>query len=144
MLVNTGRADDALESCRRALSLDPENNFVKQYRGRALLQKGRTEEAIGLFEQLGQGSLPQLSYAYSVVGRRTEAEAKALANKGRNPSGLVWIYAGLGDKDRMFEALETMAARKDPRLRLYVSFPEFALIRDDPRLAAIRKKVGLP
>jgi len=36
-----------------------------------------------------------------------------------------------------------MAAEKDPRAQLYLVFPEMALIRDDPRLAAFRKTVGL-
>jgi tetratricopeptide (TPR) repeat protein len=142
ILLNVGRPDEALESCRRALALDPENNFVKQYQGRALLQKGRTAEAIHIFEQL-QGAWAQRSYAYGIEGRRAAAEAELLGGEGRNPSGRAWVYAGLGDRDRVFEALEAMAARKDPRLRMYVSFPELALIRDDPRLTGIRKKVGL-
>jgi eukaryotic-like serine/threonine-protein kinase len=142
MLVNLGRPDDALDSSRRALTLNPENNFVKQYQARALLQKGKAAEAIGSFEQL-QEAWAQRGYAYGIAGRRAEAETELLAGKGRNPSGMAWIYAGLGDKDRVFGALEAMAIRKDPRLRMYVSLPEFALIRDDPRLPALRKKVGL-
>jgi hypothetical protein len=77
-----------------------------------------------------------------VTGRRAEAET--LAAKSTNfPNRLAFIYAGLGDKDRVFEALEAMAARKDPRVQVYLGYPEMALIRNDPRLAAFRKKVGL-
>ncbi len=59
------------------------------------------------------------------------------------PRRLAFIYAGLCDKDRVFEALEGMAANKDPLVRHYISYPELALIRDDPRLPAFRRKVGL-
>jgi serine/threonine-protein kinase len=144
ILVNAGRPDEALGSCGRALTLDPENVYVQQYRARALLQKGRATEAISILEHLEGKAWAQLAFAYGITGRRAEAEATAQAAKGRNPSGLVWIHAGFGNKDGMFEALEAMATRKDPRLRMYLSFPEFALIRDDPRLPGFRKKVGLP
>ena len=58
-------------------------------------------------------------------------------------SALAFIYAGFRDKDRLFQALERMADRSDPRLENYLGYPELAFIRDDPRWAAMRKKVGL-
>jgi tetratricopeptide (TPR) repeat protein len=141
-LLYAGRYDETIENCRRGLALDPENAIVKQLHARALLQQGRVAEAIAILEQTGDQSKGQLGYAYAITGRRAEAEAAA-AESANFPRRRAWIYAGLGDKDRVFEALEEMAARKDPGARLYLVFPEMALLRDDPRLGAFRKKVGL-
>jgi TolB-like protein/Tfp pilus assembly protein PilF len=142
VLLNAGRYDEAIESCHRALAIRPEKVLVRQYEARALLQKGRAAEAIAILERFAAYSGGQLGYAYAVTGRRAEAEA--LATKNANfPNRLAFIYAGLGDKDRVFEALEAMAARNDPRVQIYLGYPELALLRDGPRLAAFRKQVGL-
>jgi hypothetical protein len=54
------------------------------------------------------------------------------------------ILAGLGDKDGTLEALDR-ATRAGPfRIGRALTFREFALIRGDPRVKALRKKVGLP
>jgi tetratricopeptide (TPR) repeat protein len=143
VLINAGRYDEAIESSRRALMVDPGHNLAKQDQARAFLQKGRSVEAIAILKALGAASRGQLGYAYAVTGRRAEAEA--LAVEANNlPSQRAFIYAGLGDKDRVFEALEGMAATDDPRVQFYLGYPELALIRDDSRLPAFRKKVGLP
>jgi hypothetical protein len=59
-----------------------------------------------------------------------------------NPQAL--IYAGLGDTGRAFEAAERMASVRPQRLGRYLQYPELALLRADPRLPALREKVGLP
>jgi hypothetical protein len=59
------------------------------------------------------------------------------------PAALVLISAGLGDKDRAFAALERMATEKDPRVGIYLTYPELALLHNDPRMATIRSNLGL-
>ena len=54
------------------------------------------------------------------------------------------IYAGLGDKERALEGLDRMAVVGPVRMGSILSNPELALLRGDPRLKALRKKVGLP
>jgi len=54
------------------------------------------------------------------------------------------IFAGLGDKDRTLEALDRMTVPGPIRIGRALAFPEFALLRGDPRVKALRKKVGLP
>ena len=54
------------------------------------------------------------------------------------------IFAGLGDKERTLEALDRMAVVGPVRMGHILTLPELALLRGDPRLKALRKKVGLP
>jgi hypothetical protein len=109
---------------------------------RALFQDGERQEAIERLEQMGEGTHNLLGYFYGVTGRRAEAEALAVRHKDF-PARLVMIYAGLGDADGVFAALEGMNAEKHPLVGIYLTYPELAFIRDDPRTQAFRRKLGL-
>ena len=54
------------------------------------------------------------------------------------------IYAGLGDKDRSFEGLTQTAEINWWRAATWMHRPEMVLLRDDPRMPALRKRLGLP
>ena len=84
-----------------------------------------------------------LGYAYGRAGRRADAE-KLAVEVAPNAFSQAIIYAGLGDKDRTFEALDRVAGLGAVRIGLALNSPEFALLRGDPRVKALRKKVGLP
>ena len=85
-----------------------------------------------------------LGYAYALAGRRADAEKLAASAPSINPFNRALTFAGLGDKDRTFEALDQAAAGGPFRIGRALSFPEFALLHGDPRVRALRKKVGLP
>ena len=53
-------------------------------------------------------------------------------------------FAGLGDKERALEAMEGSTAAGPFRVGRQLTWPELAAIRGDPRMKALRKKVGLP
>lgn len=79
--------------------------------------------------------------AYARAGRQQEAERIA----ADLPSPLqAEVFAGLGDKDRVFEALDRSIPLGGPRLGRELMFPEFSMLRGDPRLKALRNNVGLP
>ena len=61
-----------------------------------------------------------------------------------NPFNQTKVFTCLGDKDRTFEALDRAAAAGPFRMGRELTFPELALLRGDPRVKALRKKVGLP
>jgi hypothetical protein len=54
------------------------------------------------------------------------------------------IYAGLGDKDRAFEALSRTAEINWWRAATWMRRPEMALLRGDPRIVALKKELRLP
>ena len=112
--------------------------------GRALLAQGRTTEAIQVMAELCcRGNRGYLGYAYARAGRTDEAQ-KLLAQLAPNPFNEALVYAGLDDKERTLEALDRMAILGPVRVGRELEFPEFAFVRDDPRINALRKRVGLP
>jgi TolB-like protein/cytochrome c-type biogenesis protein CcmH/NrfG/predicted Ser/Thr protein kinase len=147
VLVCAGRYEESIEIGRRlvpsAAAANDGLNHARQVLARALFQHGERAEAVWRFEQLGSGSDNFRGYAYAAMGRHAEARALA-AQRQDFPASLVLIHAGLGEKDSAFEALERMAAEKDPRVGIYLTHPELASLRADPRMGAFRKKLGLP
>jgi TolB-like protein/DNA-binding winged helix-turn-helix (wHTH) protein/predicted Zn-dependent protease len=141
--IDAGLYDRAIDNCDRVLAVDPTFPFVAALRMRALLHKGRVTEAIAWMEREGAGAEGYLGYAYAVSGRRPEAEALAARNHDF-PQRQAMIYAGLGDRDHAFEALERLAAINPRRTGAFLTRPELARLRGDPRMAALRTNLGLP
>jgi hypothetical protein len=80
-----------------------------------------------------------------MTGRKAEADRLLAAHlKEDDPYHLAIIYAGLGDKNRTFDALNRAANRGDRRVPAFVFSPETEFLRDDPRLDALKKKLKLP
>src|SRR6185436_1194772 len=110
--------------------------------------QGRIGEVIQLVEpelnrRVSGGLWALLGCAYARAGRPHEAE-KLAADMSSNPHGQANIFACIGDKDRTFEALDRAAAAGPIRIGWILNGPKLALLRDDPRLKALRNKVGLP
>jgi TolB-like protein/Flp pilus assembly protein TadD len=137
VLISAGRYDEAASYCQKL----PADDLNKpECMGRALLGQGRTNDAI---QVLAAAPNPRyLGYAYGRAGRREDAEKLASTSTGALAQAL--IFAGLGDKERTMQAVERLATLGPVRLGRDLTYPEFALIRGDPRVKVLRKKVGLP
>jgi tetratricopeptide (TPR) repeat protein len=131
-LLSAGRYEEAASYCQKAASA--------RCLGRARLAQGRIEEAIKL---LATGDTQYLGYAYGRAGRREEAEKLATA-AAPNAFTQALTFAGLGDKERTLEALDRLASNGAVRVGRALNSPEFALLRGDPRVKTLRKRVGLP
>ncbi len=143
MFVEAGRYDSAIENCLWIRQHDPAFPFVDVWLGRALYFSGRFDEAREALERAGPQFWGYVGYLLAVSGRREEAEALA-AKHPDSPSRTMLIYAGLGDKDRTFDALVRTAEINWWRAATWLHRPEMALLRGDPRMPALRKKLGLP
>jgi tetratricopeptide (TPR) repeat protein len=148
VLISAGRFDEAASRCDQQSTDFANKDFLL---GRARLGQGRTHEAIEIFEAAVKRGVKDgaeiwgaLGYAYARAGRREDALKLAASVPSRNPFNQALIFVGLGDKDRTFEALDRAAAGGPTRVGRALTFPEFALLRGDPRVKALRRKVGLP
>ena len=141
VLISAHRFDQAATHCAK---VRPSESVMGQCMGRIRLGQGRIEEAIQFFTAHPDPADPGafLGHALGRAGRREEAEK--LAAGTTNPFTQALIFAGLGDKERTLEALDRMTVLGPVRIGRTLTFPELDLIRGDPRLKALRKKVGLP
>jgi vacuolar-type H+-ATPase subunit B/Vma2 len=101
-------------------------------------------EAIRVLEAAAKelpGNEGDLGYAYARAGRREDAERLA-ADAGA--VGQARILTAVGDNDRAFAALERAISSGPVRIGRDHTWPEFDPLRGDPRLEALRKRVGLP
>jgi TolB-like protein len=170
LLLPLGRIQEAVHQMRVAGNVDPLSPFIRvrlgttlifagkydeaasccadspQCLARARLFQGRVNEAIQLLSTIPKSDLNTgyLGYAYGKAGRREDAE-KLAAALSSNAYSQALIYAGLGDKDRTFEALNRMADLLGAvRIGRALNTPELELLRSDLRVNALRQKVGLP
>jgi len=141
--LGAGLFDDALANCQHVLQVNPSFPFADAWCDRALMQKGRVAEALASMRKTPERSEGWIGYAYTLIGRRAEAEEIAARN-GDLPQRQALIYAGLGDKDRAFEALERLAELNAHRAGSYLTYPELAPLRGDPRVQQLRDKLGFP
>lgn len=142
--VNAGLHAEGIESAKWVLARDPKFPYVEVFLGRALLFAGKPKEALPFFENSSsEGNWGYIGYLYAVTGRRDEAEALA-ARHPESAARQMLIYGGLGDKDRAFEALERTAGVNWWRAATWMVRPEMAVLRGDPRVAELRRKLKLP
>jgi len=82
-----------------------------------------------------------LGRAYALAGHRDQAGKMAVI-QWRPIAGC--IFTALGDKNRAFEALERAVPLGPVRLGRNLTYAEFAPLRGNPKMNALRKKIGLP
>lgn len=140
--VDAGLYDDAIASARWVLERDPHFPFADLWLGRALALSGKTAEAERIFAR-SPNRFGYLGYLFAVTGRRSEAEALAAAHP-ESPVRQMLIYGGLGDKDRAMAALEKAIDANWWRAAAWMHRPEMAVLRGDPRLDALKNRLGLP
>jgi len=147
VLTALGRFDEAATHCNNL----PQGFWAKpSCQADADMRHGKIKDAIARLEaQLRQADQFDstdrgfLGCAYVKAGRRIDAE-KLASSDSTEPFGVARICACLGDKDRTFDALDRAATRGPFRIGRTLTWPEMSLLRGDPRVQILRKKVGLP
>jgi serine/threonine protein kinase/tetratricopeptide (TPR) repeat protein len=145
--IIVGRYSEAIENLERVRAVDPEFPFASLHLVRALTFGGRPADALVVLEpgfRDNPGAKYWLAHAYVRTGRRAEVEKWPDAHDDRYPYRQLMIHTALGDKDRAFDALERAAVTEPHRVGLVLAFPETAVLRGDPRFAAVRRKLGVP
>ena len=141
-LVQTDRAQEALAIPRAA----------RLIRAQAWLRSGQVDSALAA---VGTGASPLRALALMRAGRTDEAREvaeriRAAADSARAQGGfLPWDvvaqgYAAIGDRDRAFEYLDRADAEGSTGDMLSLgNNPVFASLRDDPRYAALMRRLRL-
>lgn len=147
--------DKAIEEVRAALALAPNEPLIRQDLGIYYHHAGRYTEAIAEFSKLVDETsrhplmVSLLAGAKAKAGQTAEArkllaEIRALARKEYvPPTWFVPMYLGLGEKDRVIEALEEAYKERDSYL-LWLTSPWLDPIRDDPRYKDLLRRMNLP
>jgi len=152
-LADAGRDEEAIKTCEK---LPPENLSRGRCIYGAQVRLGRAHEVAQFYEankaratdapqvRIG-GAATALGCAYARLGRREDAERLVPLVSGGE--GGAEIFSCLGDKDRVFEILNRNSEVGPIRMGYFLLRVDRAnrgLLRGDPRLKALRKKVGLP
>ena len=154
-LYNAAEYDQAIEQFKELLRLDQNNQLGHSYLGYVYAMKRMYPEAIAEYKETiklagGQDNSTEsfLGYALAMSGRRNDAqtilsELLQVKEEYVSPSELAILYAGLGDKEGAFAALERAYAAHDPQMQYLKVEPHYDSLRSDPRFPTLMQKVGL-
>jgi len=153
--IQARRYDDAIRQCRNALDLLQNQAFMHSNLGICYMRKGMYPEAVAEIKQslalIGEpGSIPEcmLAITYAKSGNQDKA-VKMLADLKKlseRDHGLLVpiaaIFISLGDEKQTFDALDRALAVRAPNLLSMSMYPEFDVIRADPRFVNLLRQIG--
>jgi hypothetical protein len=112
--------------------------------------QGRAQDALPEIERLGWDPIRPFLHAiaYHALGRKNESDAalRELIAKRQaiDPYLIAEIYAFRNQTDEAFEWLDRAYAKRDDGLIATKIEPLLASLHNDPRFAALLKKLNLP
>jgi len=114
---------EAVTEMEKTVNSAPESSYFRGFLGYTLAKADRIEEARKILSELTE-----------------EAKTKYVSWLG-----IAYIYAGLGEKDHSFTALELAYQQGESRMDAIRARGDLESIwRNDPRFAELLKKIGLP
>jgi len=139
-----GRFADSEFHCQAAADND---RRMSECWAETYFRQERMADAVRVLEEQWASRLmlmgaQSLGVAYARAGRRGDAERVAAVVPRPASKGL--IFAALRDKDRTLDFLQQMVPMGPTRIGRDLIAPEYAFLRGDPRLNALRRRVGLP
>lgn len=144
----------ALERFREAVTLYPNSHQMHRGLGCVLRQSGFYEEAIAELQKAADllpldNCLSYLGNAYALAGRKGDAKrlAKELEELSKrryvSPVAIARIYAGLGEKEPVFNWLRKGYEDRSDHMLLLGIDPLFDNVRSDPRFTDLLRRMGL-
>jgi TolB-like protein/Flp pilus assembly protein TadD len=152
----TGDFEAAETRLRRTLELGPDFALAHSYLARTLFLQGRLAEAVTEAREAVRLSNNEplyadtLGYVCAKAGQPEEAwrildELVAQSKEAYvAPTHVALVYAGLDERDRMFDWLERAYQERDVFLVYTLPDPLLAPMRREPRFADLVRRVGLP
>ncbi len=154
MLMYAGRYDESVVQLQRAIDIEPKFWVSRLAMGSVYQRKKMYPEAIAQFRiasDVSEGApepKARLGYTYGVSGE--PARARLLLKELRemstreyvSPRQIALIYAGLGQRNEMFEWLEKAYERRDIGLTFLKVDQSWNQYRADPRFADLMRRIG--
>jgi serine/threonine-protein kinase len=134
-----GRYDEAIDAFQRLRDIQPDYPFVQPYLAQALTFGGRLDDAIRLIQ-------PSAVWPISIyvrTGERAKAEKIASEHYAHAYRRAI-IAAAMGDTLTSVGAIEEVAASDPQRIGRLLNEPQIAVVRNHPRIVALRKTFNLP
>lgn len=156
VLHYNGRNQEALRSVALALEMNPKFAPGYFWLGRIYTSEGRYGEAEAALQNIGPlrtwtPAMAALGYLYATSGRPDDArrvlgEFADLVRHDRYASSyaMAVIYAGLGDRERVFSSLDAAIRERSHWLVWLNRDPRWNDVRADARFQNLVRKVGLP
>lgn len=149
-LAGANRLDEAEQTIRTALELQPASAAYHLLLTTIEIQRGRTQAALETAQQEAPGVFRDaaLALARQIGSDRDAADAalKTLIEKDASsaPYQIAQAYALRSDVDATFEWLDRALVVRDPGVNQLLFDPFISRYRQDPRFAALCRKLGLP
>jgi TolB-like protein/tetratricopeptide (TPR) repeat protein len=153
-LVMEGRLDEALGVARQLLEIDGDAMLSHQLDGFVLTSLGRVDEAVRALERAHRLDprspipLEQIAIAYAGAGRMAGARAAYRRLLGLLPArpyvkvSVACTAAAVGEREDALRLLEEAVRARETELVYVSKDPRLALLRGDPRFAAIERRIA--
>jgi TolB-like protein/DNA-binding winged helix-turn-helix (wHTH) protein len=145
-----GKLDEAEADLKKAHELRPDDFLSSTFLSEIYVMQGRAQDALPEIERVGYDPIRTFLYAiaYHALGRKKESDAalKELIAKYQaiDPYLIAEIYAFRNQSDEAFEWLDRAYAKHDDGLIFTKVDPLLKSLHNDPRFAALLKKLNLP
>ena len=155
ILYMCGTLDHAFDVLQLALQINPNFFFTHWHLGMVLFDRGDTDVAIEHLRQAHtlapefSGVIASLGNSYALLGLHNQARSwldslKVLRCSQYVPAiDLATIYAGLGDTNAAFAALEEAFTEKCMYLTWLHFLPQFKTLSRDPRFPVMLARLGV-
>jgi TolB-like protein len=150
LYLATGEPKLMREAYNHSQEVNPQQAFAGTGLGVGLLLEGKPEEALVAFQKATSEIFRLLGTAVAqhTLGHTQEEQQALDVLLTRYPHDAAYqiagVYAWRGDRDHAFAWLDRACAQHDGGLLLIKVDPLLRGIRDDPRYAAVLKKINLP
>jgi serine/threonine-protein kinase len=150
VLLASGESKLMREALNRSLEVSPDQVFAGHWLGIGLLIEGKADEALAAFGRSTEEvfRLFGAAAAQFELGHSRESQQaldELIAKHGHDGAyQIAGVYAVRGDRDHAFAWLNRACDQHDGGLALIKIDPLLRGIRDDPRYAAVLKRMNLP
>jgi tetratricopeptide (TPR) repeat protein len=145
-----GKLDEAEADLKKAHDLRPDYFLSAVFLSEVYVMEGRPQNALPEIERVGYGHIRTFLHAiaYHALGRKKESDAalRELITKYQaiDPYLIAEVYAFHDQSDDAFEWLDRAYANHDDGLIRTKVDPLLKSLHNDPRFAALLKKLNLP